>query len=201
MQWCYCGRHTSQSVKVSRTDGRSVSRSVGPSGQTRPDQTRPDQTRPVSQSVSQSVSQLVSQSVNHWVKQSVWMLKNYSLQCWWVNILSSLNCLYHDLTVYFCFNSPTSLPWRCFSDTLPHLAQCVYEEMSQPLVLVYYCPNPPTSLPCPDGVFPSRASRVKKGAVTALGQYCICVHNVAQAGHEVQNSQVGTHVGGKSKVK
>jgi len=35
------------------------------------------------------------------------------------------------------------------------------------------------------------ASRVKKGAVTALGQYCICVHNVAQAGHEVQNSQVG----------
>jgi len=53
------------------------------------------------------------------------MLKNYILQCWWVNILSSLNCLYHDLTVYFCSNSPTSLPWWCFSDTLPHLARCV----------------------------------------------------------------------------
>ncbi|XP_052817169.1 importin-4-like [Mya arenaria] len=34
------------------------------------------------------------------------------------------------------------------------------------------------------------ASRVKKGAVSALGQYCVCVHEVAKAGHEVQNSQV-----------
>lgn len=35
------------------------------------------------------------------------------------------------------------------------------------------------------------AGRVKKGAVSALGQLCVCVHDVSKTGADIPSSQVG----------